>query len=161
MTKLNWGKRYWQFNSMHMLKLLKIFHWYLDDILNRSWQRNLEKSSKSLVKIWKKFLQTYIDLHIVGSKLVHCDLWSIHSYQNNCYYHLPRKLEQKKRRRSFFCFFNMKKKFKFKIYATKLWMNKEEEVVPSEYVRDEAIVKWTNYNLGVGSQRKCQQAIEI
>ena len=68
MTKLNWGKRYWQFNSMHMLKLLKIFHWYLDDILNRSWQRNLEKSSKSLVKIWKKFLQTYIDLHIVGSK---------------------------------------------------------------------------------------------
>lgn len=40
-------------------------------------------------------------------------------------------------------------------------MNKEEEVVPSEYVRDEAIVKWTNYNLGVGSQRKCQQAIEI
>ena len=54
-----------------------------------------------------------------------------------------------------------KKKFKFKIYATKLWMNKEEEVVPSEYVRDEAIVKWTNYNLGVGSQRKCQQAIEI
>ena len=54
-----------------------------------------------------------------------------------------------------------KKKIKFKIYATKLWMNKEEEVVPSEYVRDEAIVKWTNYNLGVGSQRKCQQAIEI
>ena len=40
-------------------------------------------------------------------------------------------------------------------------MNKEEEVVPSEHVRDEAIVKCTNYNLGVGSQRKCQQAIEI
>ena len=41
----------------------------------------------------------------------------------------------------------MKKKFKFKIYATKLWMNKEEEVVPSEYVRDEAIVKCTNYTI--------------
>ena len=137
-----------------MLQLLNIIYesrWLFD------------KSSKLFVKnniVNKNFLHTYIDLHIVGSKLVHCDLWSIHSYQNNCYYHLPRKLEQKKRRRIFCFVFNMKK-FKFKIYATKLWMNKEEEVVPSEYVRDEAIVKWTNYNLGVGSQRKCQQAIEI
>ena len=159
MTKLNWGKRYWQFNSMHMLKLLKIFHWYLDDILNRSWQRNLEKSSKSLGENLKKISTNLYWFAHCWFQIVRCDLWSIHSYQNNCYYHLPRKLEQKKG--VFFFVFNMKKKFKFKIYATKLWMNKEEEVVPSEYVRDEAIVKWTNYNLGVGSQRKCQQAIEI
>ena len=155
MTKLNWGKRYWQFNSMHMLKLLKTFHWYLDDILNRSWQRNLEKSSKSLVKIWKKFLQTYIDLHIVGSKssTVTCGLF-IHTRTIATTIYLEN--WSRKKGGDFFCFQYEKIQIQNmqQIYE---WIKRRLFL---QNIRDEAIVKCTNYNLGVGSQRKCQQAIE-